>query len=142
MTPAQEFAHAQRLAPADAIAYMQGRELVGETYDWRDLWHQEHGRAFTISRLARADLLEALQQSLAKSVAGDMTRRDWIKDAEQLLKTAGWWDTKEVTDPRTGELLKTRFNHPRLQMIYDTNVRQAQAASQWQRLLRNQNDMP
>ncbi|MDE2414855.1 MAG: minor capsid protein [Comamonadaceae bacterium] len=142
MTPAQEFAHAQRLAPQEAIAYMKGRELVGETYDWRDLWHQEHGRAFTISRLARADLLEALQQSLAKSVAGDMTRRDWIKDAEKLLKNAGWWGTKEVTDPRTGELLKTRFDHPRLQLIYDTNVRQAQAAGQWQRLLRNQGSTP
>ncbi|MBS7349377.1 MAG: minor capsid protein, partial [Comamonas sp.] len=107
-----------------------------------DLWHSEHGRAFTISRLARADLLEALQQSLAKSVAGDLTRRDWINNAEQLLQDAGWWGVKEVIDPRTGELLKTRFNHARLQLIFDTNVRQAAAAGQWQRMLRHQRTHP
>lgn len=47
-----------------------------------------------------------------------------------------------LTDPRTGELLKTRFDNARLQLIYDTNVRQAQAAGQWQRLVRNQNSTP
>lgn len=90
MSAATDFARLQRLPPQEAIAYMQGRELVGETFNAYDLWHSEHGRAFTISRLARADLLEALQQSLAKSVAGDLTRRDWIGSAEQLLKDAGW----------------------------------------------------
>ncbi|MBS0508071.1 MAG: phage head morphogenesis protein, partial [Proteobacteria bacterium] len=137
-TPAQAFAELQRLPPAEAIAYMKGRELAGEIFHWTDLWQEQHGRAFTVSRLARADLLEAMQQSLAKSVAGDMSRKDWIKSAEKLLQNAGWWGTREVTDPRTGELLKTRFDHARLQLIFDTNVRQAQAAGQWQRLLRNQ----
>lgn len=136
MSAASDFAHLRRVPPQEAIAYMAGRELAGETFSAYDLWQDQHGRAFTISRLARADLLEALQQSLAKSVAGDLSRKDWIDSAEKLLKNAGWWGTKEVTDPRSGEVLKTRFNHARLQLIFDTNVRQAQAAGQWQRLLR------
>lgn len=142
MSVASDFARARRLPPQEAIAYMQGRELVGETFSAYDLWQDQHGRAFTISRLARADLLEALQQNLAKSVAGDLSRKDWIDSAEKLLKNAGWWGTKEVTDPRTGEVLKTHFNHARLQLIFDTNMRQAQAAGQWQRLLRNRRSMP
>lgn len=142
MSAAADFARLQRLPPQEAIAYMQGRELVGETFNAYDLWQDQHGRAFTISRLARADLLEALQRSLAKSVAGDLSRKDWVDSAEQLLKSAGWWGTKEVTNPDTGELLKTRFNHARLQLIFDTNVRQAQAAGQWQRLLRNRRIHP
>lgn len=142
MSAASDFARARRLPPQEAIAYMQGRELVGETFNAYDLWQDQHSRAFTISRLARADLLEALQQNLAKSVAGDLSRKDWIDSAEKLLKNAGWWGTKEVTDPRTGEVLKTRFNHARLQLIFDTNMRQAQAAGQWQRLLRNRRSMP
>ena len=141
-TPAQAFAQLQRLPPVEAIAYMKGRELAGETYHWTDLWREQHGRAFTVSRLARADLLEAMQQSLAKSVAGDMSRKDWINSAEKLLQNAGWWGTREVADPRTGEFLKTRFDHARLQLIFDTNVRQAQAAGQWQRMLRNRRTHP
>lgn len=142
MSEAADFARARRLPPAEAIAYMAGRGLVGETFSAYDLWRSEHERAFTVSRLARADLLEAMQASLAKSVAGDLSRRDWIRSTEQLLQTAGWWGSNEVTDPRTGELLKTRFNHARLQLIFDTNLRQAQAAGQWQRMLRNQRTHP
>lgn len=142
MSEAADFARARRLPPAEAIAYMQGRGLVGETYNAYDLWRDEHSRAHTISRLARADLLEATIGSLTESVAGDLTRRDWIRDTETLLRKAGWWGTVEVTDPRTGEVLKTRFNHPRLQLIFDTNVRQAQAAGQWQRMLRNRRTHP
>lgn len=142
MSAATDFARLKSLPPAEAVAYMAGRELVGETFNAYDLWRDQHGRAFTVSRLARADLLEALQQSLAKSVAGELSRRDWISSTEKLLKDAGWWGVKEVTDPRTGELLQTRFNHARLQLIFDTNVRQAQAAGQWQRLLRNRRTHP
>ncbi len=142
MSAASDFARLQRLPPAEAMAFMDGRQLTADTYHWHDLWRDEHQRAFTVSRLARGDLLEALQASLAKSVAGDLSRRDWIKSTEQLLKNAGWWGTTEVTDPRTGEMLKTRFNHARLQLIFDTNVRQAAAAGQWQRLVRNQRTHP
>lgn len=142
MSEASDFAELQRLRPAEAIAYAAGRELAAQTFSAYDLWRDEHGRAFTVSRLARADLLEAMQTSLAKSVAGDLSRRDWIRNTEQLLQNAGWWGTTQVTDPRTGEVLKTRFNHARLQLIFDTNVRQAQAAGQWQRMLRNQRTHP
>ena len=142
MSAASDFARLLRLPPAEAMAFMDGRQLTADTYHWHDLWRDEHQRAFTVSRLARGDLLEAVQASLAKSVAGDLSRRDWIKSTEQLLKNAGWWGTTEVTDPRTGEMLKTRFNHARLQLIFDTNVRQAAAAGQWQRMLRNQRTHP
>jgi len=48
----------------------------------------------------------------------------------------------EVKDPITGEPLKTTFNEARLRLIHDTNVRQALAAGQWQRMLRNQARYP
>lgn len=142
MSEATDFAAARRVPPAEAIAYMQGRQQVATTFDAHALWQDEHSRAFTVSRLARADLLQALQGSLAKSVDGDLTRRDWIRSTEKLLQGAGWWGTKEVIDPRTGEVKKTRFDHARLQLIFDTNVRQAQSAGQWQRMLRNKRTHP
>ena len=114
MSAASDFARLQSLPPAEAITYKAGRELVGETYSWADLWQGEHARAFTVSRLARVDLLEALQQSLAKSVAGYLTRRDWLKYTQKLLENSGWWGKKTVTDPRTGEEHTTRFTPARL----------------------------
>lgn len=137
-----EFAKLQTLRPVEAMAYMQGRAKVTPTHHYSDLWHDEHSQQFTVSRLTRADLLQAMHDSISKSVQGDMTRRDWIRNTETLLKDAGWWGKKEVINPETGEVLKTTFNHARLQLIYDTNSRQASATGQWQRMLRNQRTHP
>ncbi len=142
MSTASEFAQLSRLKPAEAIAYMDGRKLVTTTGHYTDLWKSVHERSFTISRLTRADLLERVQESLSKSVAGDLTRRDWIKQTRSLLQKEGFWGTLEVTDPITGELKKTTFNEARLRLIHDTNVRQALAAGQWQRMLRNKGSHP
>lgn len=142
MSAATEFAKLSRVQPAEAIAYMDGRKLVAETGHYTDLWKDQHSRAFTISRLTRADLLERVQESLTKSTAGDLTRRDWIKQTRALLKKEGFWGTVEVEDPKTGEPLKTTFNEARLRLIYDTNVRKALAAGQWQRMLRNKASHP
>jgi SPP1 gp7 family putative phage head morphogenesis protein len=142
MSAASEFAQLQRLKPAEAIAYMDGRKLVTETGHYTDLFRDQHSRAFTISRLTRADLLEKVQDSLARSTAGDLTRRDWIKQTRTLLQKEGFWGKVEVKDPKTGEPLKTTFNEARLRLIYDTNMRQALAAGQWQRMLRNKGSHP
>jgi len=133
---ASQFARAQRLPAAEAIAYMQGRDRVTVSYHYSDVFRQAHGQQFTISRLARADLLQSLYDGLIQSVNGDLSRTDWMRNARELLQKEGWWGTKEIVDPGTGEIVKTTFNNARLALIYDTNMRQAHAAGQWQRLRR------
>lgn len=130
----QEFAALMRLPPADAVAYMAQREQLAVTYSWRDLWQPEHARAFTISRLTQADVLDDLRKGIAASVGGDLTRKDWMRDAQAILDKAGWWGKKEVIDPATGEVLTTRFDSRRLGLIFDTNTRTAAAAGQWERI--------
>lgn len=134
MTAATDFAMLARLPPAGAIAYLQGRGDLTVTHSWQDLWHEEHARQFTISRLTRLDLLDTIRQSLEKSVNGELTRRDWMRDTEKLLKDAGWWGAKEVIDPAAGETVTTTFDAARLKLIFDTNTRQAAAAGQWERV--------
>lgn len=133
VTP-QEFARLASMAPQEAVAYMAAREQLAVTYSWRDLWQPEHARAFTVSRLTQADVLEDLRKGIAASVGGDLTRVDWMRDAQAVLQKAGWWGTKEVIDPDTGEVLKNRFDSRRLGLIFDTNTRTAHAAGQWERM--------
>lgn len=131
---AAEFAYLHRLTPAEAIAYLQGRGRLTQTTSWMDLWHDEHARQFTVSRLARLDILKAMQDGITRSVNGDLTRRDWLRDMEQLLRSEGWWGTKTLTDPETEQEIKTTFDSKRLKLIFDTNTRMAYAAGQWRQI--------
>ncbi|MES2948635.1 MAG: PBECR2 nuclease fold domain-containing protein [Pseudomonadota bacterium] len=139
---AQAFAALQKLTPTQAVEYLQRRNQVTNTYSWQDLWQQEHAQQFTVSRLTRTDLMQALQDQITKSVAGDLSRRDFMRDAKALLEKSGWWGTVEVVDPATGELLKTTFDSARLKLIFDTNTSMAYAAGQWERIQQTKRSHP
>ena len=133
MSAATEFARLRRLPAAGAIAYMQARAQLTVTHDWQDLWEDEHASQFTVSRLARLDLLQAVYEGIRRSVQGDLSRRDWMRDVQQLLADANWWGERQMVDPATGKVIKTVFNPMRLALVFDTNLRQAHAAGQWER---------
>lgn len=141
-TDAQAFAQLQKLPPADAVSYLQERQQVVETFGWQDLWQEEHTRQFTISRLAQADLLAALQEMITQSVQGDLSRRDFARNARQMLADAGWWGPREVIEPETGEIHKTTFDSSRMKLVFDVNTRQAYAAGQWERIQRSKTTHP
>jgi len=141
-SPAQIFVALQKLTPAEAVAYLQQRNKVTETYSWSDLWQDEHAQQFTVSRLARADLLKSIQDQITKSVNGDLSRRDFVRDGKKMLQDAGWWGEKEVINPSTGEILTTTFDPARLKLIFDTNTRMAYAAGQWARIERAKRSFP
>ncbi len=135
-------AHLASLPPAEAVAYMQARGQLTPTFSWMDLWQEEHATQFTVSRLARTDLLQAVHDGVTASVKGDMGRRDFMRGIKDILVTEGWWGEKQVLDPKTGELLTTKFDSARLKLIYDTNTRMAYSAGLWQRIERNKATSP
>lgn len=139
---AQEFAKAYSLPPEQALAYMAGRSNTTVTYDWRDLWQEEHARQFTISRLTRLDLLKDIQEAITASVGGDLSRSDFEKNVQVLLRKAGWWGENAVTDPVSGETVVTKFDLNRLRLIYNVNTRAAHAAGLWQRIEANKKTHP
>ncbi|MDR2092329.1 MAG: minor capsid protein [Azoarcus sp.] len=141
-SPAAEFAYLERLPPEGALAYLKRRQKLAVTYSWQDLWEQEHTSKFTVSRLTRLDLLAAVRDGITASVNGDLTRRDWTRDTNALLKKAGWWGEIEVADPVTGETVTTKFDSARLRLIFDTNTRMSYAAGQWQRIEQSKTSHP
>lgn len=142
MTEAQAFAALHKLTPTQAMEYLAGRTEVTLTYSWQDLWQEEHAQQFTVSRLARADLVADLQRQITAAVGGDLARRDFMRDAKALLAEAGWWGEKVVFDPASGEPKATRFDPARLKLIFDTNTRMAYAAGQWERVQRTKRTHP
>ena len=142
MSAASDFAQLHKLTPKDAVAWLQGRGQLSVTYAWQDVWQEEHGVQFTVSRLARLDLLQAIYEGIVQSVQGNLSRKDWMDDVEALLTKAGWWGKKAVTDPADGEIKITEFNPARLRLIYDMNTRQAYATGLWERVDRAKRTHP
>lgn len=139
---AAAFARLQALPAEQAVAYLQGRDQLTRTFSWQDLWHDEHAQQFTVSRLARMDILKAMQDGITASVQGDLTRRDWTRDIGALLKKEGWWGEKDVLDEFTGQMVKTTFDPARLKLIFDTNTRMAYSAGLWERIEQNRASHP
>ena len=142
MSAATDFAQLLKLTPQAAVAWLVKNGKLTKSFAWQDVWQEEHGEQFTVSRLARLDLLQALHDGLVQSVEGDLSRKDWMRDTEELLRSAGWWGKKAVTDPVTNELVYTTFDPARLKLIYDTNTRQAYSAGLWERIERNKKTHP
>lgn len=124
------------LSPEEAIAWFAAKGYKF-SFDWRDTWKEEHARAFTVAKVAQQDLLADLKEAIDNAIRSGQTLGSFRKDLRPLLEAKGWWGEKEVVDPKTGEKKVVELGSARrLRIIYDTNLRQAQAAGRWERMQR------
>lgn len=117
--------------PQDAVNAFQGRGLLAPSYSWQDAWHEDHATQLMIAGVTQADVLQVAQDALAQTVSTGSGLKAFSAALRPALQKAGLWGDVEITDPATGETRVARFDDARLQLIYDTNVRQSYAAGQW-----------
>lgn len=124
------------LPPAEAVAFFRNKGFV-IAFDWRDVWQDEHARAFTVAKAMRLDILRDIREAVDRAIAEGTTLAQFRADLEPLLQRKGWWGRKRLTDPKTGETRLVQLGSPRrLRTIFDTNMRAAYAAGAWERAQR------
>ena len=116
--------------PEAAIRYLGSRGLKPSGH-WTDVWREEHALAFTAARMGQNDLLVATHRALITARAEGMTQKAFVASLGPRLVEMGW------APPPTGGDVPTR-----LARIYDTNMRTANAAGQWDRIQRVKDAMP
>ena len=122
------------LPPAEAVRYFR-RKGFRIAFDWRDVWQEEHGVAFTVAKAMRDDILRDTREAVDEAIAEGTTLRDFRKRLEPILQAKGWWGRKVMTDPETGVARAVQLGSPRrLKIIFDTNMRTAHAAGRWHRI--------
>jgi len=128
--------------PRDALDYFRDKDLrVG--FDYRDVWGQEHAHAFTVAKAMKLDILDDIRAGLDEALAEGKTFRDFAAEVKPKLQKKGWWGVKELIDPETGEREEVQLGSPRrLKTIYQSNLRSARAAGQWQRAQRTKETLP
>jgi len=112
-------------------------------YSWLDLWQHEHANAFTVAKTAGHDVLGDIGKSLDDAIAKGETFETWSRKLIPTLQDKGWWGTGPALDPETGAMVESRLGSlRRLDVIYDTNLRQSYAAGRWLEIERNKTDVP
>ena len=122
--------------PAEALAYFKAKGLK-PSFHFEEVFGETHATQFTVAKATKLDLLQDIRTAVDKAINDGQTFHQFRKELEPLLKKKGWWGVRKTADPLTGELKNAQLgSFHRLKTIYDTNLRNAYHAGQWQRIWR------
>ncbi|HDL7388681.1 TPA: hypothetical protein PXN10_001707 [Yersinia enterocolitica] len=130
------------IVPKEALAWFKAKKLQ-PGFDFRDVWLEEHSAAFTVAKMTQLDLLNDVKELVTNALATGQTFREFQQVLEPLLVKRGWWGIRDRVDPLTNETKTVQLgSESRLRTLYDTNMRTARTAGQWQRIERTKRAMP
>lgn len=128
--------------PVEALRWFKAKGIQ-PSFDWKDVWQEEHAIAFTVAKAMEFDVLEAIKLATQKAIAQGQTFTEFQRNIKPTLINLGWWGRQDKTDPLTGELRDVQLGSPRrLRKIYRTNMRTARAAGQFERAQRTKQALP
>lgn len=108
-----------------------------------DVWLYQHSLAFTVAKMMDADMLAEVKDAIEAAQRNGTAFADFKKRLKPYLMAKGWWGEQIMTDPLDGESKLVRLGSTRrLKTIFDTNMRTAFAAGQWQRIQANKKALP
>jgi SPP1 gp7 family putative phage head morphogenesis protein len=124
------------LAPAEAVRHFESKGYrIG--FDWRDVWQEEHAKAFTVAKAMRLDILEDIRREVDGAIRNGTTFETFKGSLKPTLQAKGWWGRADMEDPVTGITRNVQLGSDRrLKTIFDTNLRTSYAAGQWERIER------
>lgn len=111
--------------PKGALRYLRGKRRKPSRH-WTDVWREEHATAFTVAQMTQDALLEEVHQALLRALRKGETLESFMARLQPWLEQRGW-----APKGRGGDI------PTRLRRIYNTNLRTARAAGQWDRIARN-----
>ena len=121
------------LPPRAALrALFERGKRLDPSFAWQDVWQEAHAASFTVAKSAGFDVLDDIYQALVKALAEGKTFADFALELKPLLQAKGWWGSRPVEDPLTGETIFAQLGSPRrLRTIFDVNMRVSYAAGHW-----------
>jgi SPP1 gp7 family putative phage head morphogenesis protein len=128
-----------------AVEAVQSLEAKGYTlsFDWRDVYAEEHAKSFTVAKMMRVDLLQTVHEALIRAENEGWDLKRFSQQLRPILEKEGWWGRQKTVDTATGEIVEAQLGSPnRLRTIFDTNLRTSYSAGRWMRGERSANRLP
>ncbi len=121
------------IVPKEALNYIKQKKLQAG-FSYKDVWREEHAKAFTVAKCMSLDLLRNIQEQITKGIAEGKPYEVIAKEMRELMISSGWWGVQEMVDPLTGERKAVQLGSARrIETILDTNMRMAYSAGHYQR---------
>ena len=118
------------ILPKGALRYLRQKRQRPSQH-WTDVWREEHAVAFTVAQMTQDAMLGEVHQALVDALRKGETLETFRARLDPLLEQRGWAPRGRGGDIPT-----------RLKRIYNTNLRTARAAGQWDRISRNADLLP
>lgn len=117
-----------RLTVSDILETI-GRKDARPIGHWRELSAEEYSRSFAVARTAGYSVIREIYDALLASFGGQETAAEFSDRIMPFLRRRGWLGSP-------GSIA------PRLELIYDTNLRVARASGRWERYRRTSAAFP
>lgn len=101
-------------------------------FDYDEIMHDAHKKAFTVAKMMNLDLLKDTQASLTKAFKEGVGFDEWKKSVKPMLAKKGWLGNIKVKDPKTDEEKEIYVGNRRLRNIFNTNMRTAYAKARYE----------
>ncbi len=121
-----------RLPPEEAVKYFESKGYK-ISFDWRQVWQEEHDKVFTVAGVARDDVLFDIRRTLTDALKEGWSQKRWVREITPALKEKGWWGSEVVVDEDGKARVYQKGNASRLDLIFRQNIMTAHAAGRWQR---------
>lgn len=130
------------IIPKEALDWLKAKKL-SPGFDYRDIWRNEHSLGFTVAKMTQLDLLSDVQSLVEEALADGQSFAQFREVLKPMLVKRGWWGQQMMDDPLTGESRVVQLGSDRrIRTIYETNMRTARSAGQWERIERTRRAMP
>ena len=117
--------------PTAVYEYLKSKKPEAH-FDYDEIVHDAHKKAFTVAKMMNLDLLKDMQASLAKAFKEGVGFDEWKKNVKPMLAKKGWLGNIKVKDPKTGEEKEIYVGNRRLRTIFNTNMRTAYAKARYE----------
>lgn len=100
--------------PAAVRKYLKDKGFT-PSWNWDDVWQEEHAAAFTVAKAMGQDVLEALRQAVDTAIEGGQIFPEFKKRVRDVLAELGWWGVQDRENPKTGEVERVELGR----LIYE-----------------------
>lgn len=117
--------------PTAVYEYLKSKKPEAH-FDYDEIIHDAHKKAFTVAKMMNLDLLKDTQASLTKAFKEGVGFDEWKNSVKPMLAKKGWLGNIKVKDPKTGKEKEIYVGNRRLRTIFNTNMRTSYAKARYE----------